>query len=68
MRNVLLLGRVTSGEGGTLILNKARQVLAEDYAKIAESVQIALPDERFRRVGQSAVAAGLPALNATVQQ
>ena len=68
MRNVLLLGRVTSGEGGTLILNKARQVLAEDYPKIAESVQIALPDERFRRVGQSAVAAGLPALNATVQQ
>ena len=57
---VLLLGRVMSGRGGELLLESCRQVLADEYAELP--IRLALPDEKFRRVGQSAVAAALPAL------
>lgn len=59
-KNVLLLGRVMSGKGGELLLESCRHVLADEYPEAAEFIHIALPDERFRRVGQSAVAASLP--------
>ena len=62
MRHVLLLGRVMSGKGGDTILRTAREVLAEEYPEIADQMVLSLPDERFRRVGQAATAAGLPAL------
>lgn len=57
---VLLLGRVMSGRGGELLLDSCRQVLADEYAELP--IRLALPDEKFRRVGQSAVAASLPAV------
>ncbi len=57
---VLLLGRVMSGKGGELLLESCRQVLADEYADLP--IRLALPDEKFRRVGQSAVAASLPAV------
>ena len=60
--NVLLLGRVMSGKGGDLIVETCRSVLAEEYPVLAEKIHIALPDEKFRRVGQSAIAASLPEL------
>ena len=60
MNHVLLLGRVMSGEGGNRILQMAQKVLEEEYPDTARQIAVALPDERFRRVGQSAVAAGLP--------
>lgn len=59
-RNLLLLGRVMSGRGGELLLNECERVLADEYPDVAAAVRIALPDEKFRRVGQSAVAAFLP--------
>ena len=58
-RNVLLLGRVMSGKGGDLILEKANAVLADEYPAVAEKLTAALPDEKFRRVGQSMAAASL---------
>lgn len=58
--HVLLLGRVMSGRGGELLLENCRAVLQEEYPSLAESLTLALPDEKFRRVGQSAVAASLP--------
>ncbi len=61
MKHVLLLGRVMSGKGGDRILAEAKRVLAEEYPAAAAAVLPALPDERFRRVGQSAAAASLPA-------
>ncbi|MDY3280836.1 ROK family protein [Dysosmobacter sp.] len=61
-RNVLLLGRVMSGKGGDLILEKAKAVLADEYPDVAEKLTPALPDEKFRRVGQSMAAASLPEL------
>ena len=59
-RNVLLLGRVMSGKGGDLILETCKQVLAAAYPELAGKLIPALPDEAFRRVGQSAAAASLP--------
>jgi predicted NBD/HSP70 family sugar kinase len=57
---VLILGRVTSGRGGPIILEGARQVLAGEFPELAERVRIQLPDEKSRRVGQSIAAASLP--------
>jgi len=62
IKHVLLLGRVTSGEGGNLLLEKARQVLRTEAPELAERIRIHLPDEATRRVGQSIAAASLPRL------
>ena len=59
-RHVLLLGRVMSGKGGDLILDTAKRVLAEEYSETAAKMVPELPDEKFRRVGQSMAAASLP--------
>ena len=61
-RHVLLLGRVMSGKGGDLILTTAKEVLASDYPELDGRLASALPDENFRRVGQSMAAASLPEL------
>jgi hypothetical protein len=62
LKHVLILGRVTSGRGGPLILEGAKAVLAAEFPEIAARVNIQLPDEKSRRVGQSIAAASLPAL------
>jgi predicted NBD/HSP70 family sugar kinase len=64
VKHVLLLGRVTSGEGGSILLKKAREVLALESPEIAQTLLIHLPDEATRRVGQSIAAASLPRLKA----
>ena len=56
----LLLGRVVSGEGGEIILETAKKVLCTEYPHVP--VEIMLPDEQMRRLGQSVAAASLPAL------
>ena len=60
LKHVLLLGRVTSGEGGNIVFVKARQVLALESPALASALTIHLPDEATRRVGQSIAAASLP--------
>lgn len=59
-RHVLLLGRVMSGKGGDRILAKCVEVLREDYPALYGVMVPSLPDENFRRVGQSMAAASLP--------
>lgn len=61
-RYVLLLGRVMSGKGGDLLIETCNRVLAEEYPDIADKFQLKLPDEYFRRVGQSMAVASLPKL------
>lgn len=61
-RHVLLLGRVMSGKGGDLLLETCRKALAIEYPEVDKQINIALPDEKFRRVGQSVAAASLPEL------
>jgi predicted NBD/HSP70 family sugar kinase len=60
IRHLLVLGRVVSGEGGRLIISACEAVLKDEYPALAERVQIILPDEQSRRVGQSVAAASLP--------
>lgn len=59
-KHVLLLGRVMSGKGGDIILEEAKRVLADEYPVANKALVPQLPDEKFRRVGQSAAAASLP--------
>ena len=58
LEHLLVLGRVASGIGGERIISQCRRVLAEEYPALA--VSVTLPDEQFRRVGQSMAAASLP--------
>ena len=60
IKHVLLLGRVSSGKGGDIVLDFAKQALANEFPELAEKISIALPDEKSRRVGQSVAAASLP--------
>lgn len=57
---VLLLGRVMSGKGGDILLETCRRVLDDEYPEYADKINLTLPDEKFRRVGQSMAAASLP--------
>jgi len=57
---MLLLGRVVSGKGGDIMVETAKKILREEYPKIP--VEIMLPDEKTRRLGQSVAAASLPEL------
>jgi predicted NBD/HSP70 family sugar kinase len=63
IKHVLLMGRVSSGEGGNILYKNAQKVLAEEFPELAKKITIHLPDESSRRVGQSIAAASLPAIN-----
>lgn len=59
-KHVLLLGRVVSGKGGNLVVSRARHVLEQDFPELAAKINIHMPDDKSRRVGQSIAAASLP--------
>ena len=59
IKHILLLGRVTSGEGGNIVMNRANKVLEEEFPEC--SFRVEMPDETNRRVGQSIAAASLAA-------
>ena len=61
-RHLLILGRVTSGEGGNLLLARAGDVLRTEFPTLAERIQLHTPDEKDKRHGQAVAAASLPAL------
>ncbi len=63
IQHVLILGRCTSGRGGEMLLSKAREVLEAEFPELAERLQVHLPDEKIRRIGQSVAAASLPVLS-----
>lgn len=60
IKHVLIMGRVTSGEGGGLILERAQEVLDKEFPELAKKIKLHIPDESSRRVGQSVAAASLP--------
>jgi predicted NBD/HSP70 family sugar kinase len=62
LRHVLVLGRVTSGPGGDLMLDRAREVLRVELPDLAARIAFHTPDEKDRRHGQAIAAASLPAL------
>lgn len=59
-QNMMILGRVTSGLGGEIILESARNLLKDAYPEWAEKIDIFMPDEKARRLGQSVAAAQIP--------
>jgi hypothetical protein len=61
-RHVLVLGRVTSGPGGAILLQWAQRVLEAEFPELRPRLTLHLPDELGRRVGQAVAAASLPAL------
>ena len=64
IKHVLIMGRVTSGEeGGVILLNRAQEVLDTEFPELAKKIQLHIPDEKSRRVGQSVAAASLPKLD-----
>ncbi|MCW1883699.1 ROK family protein [Luteolibacter flavescens] len=58
--SLLILGRVTSGEGGTIIIEEAEKVLATEFPHL--SIQLVVPDEKTKRHGQAVAAASLAAV------
>ena len=62
LKYLLVLGRVASGVGGDRIVARCKEILAQEYPQLAETVTVMLPDEKTRRVGQSVAAASLPEL------
>lgn len=59
---LLILGRVTTGSGGEVVLDKAREVLKAEFPALAAKIQLQVPDEKSKRVGQAVAAASLPPL------
>ena len=60
IKHVLIMGRVTSGQGGQILLSRAQEVLDVEFPALAEKIKLHIPDEKSRRVGQSVAAASLP--------
>ncbi len=58
MKHILLLGRVMGGKGGNIVLDTCKEVLAKEFPEFA-CLDVSLPDEKNRRVGQSIAAASL---------
>lgn len=60
--HVLILGRVTSGDAGPIILERARDVLKAEFPDLIGMLTLHLPDEKSRRIGQAVAAASLPVI------
>ena len=57
---MLILGRVTSGQGGDVIIAGAKEVLEAEFPELAERIAFHMPDEKDKRHGQAMAAASLP--------
>src|SRR5271157_4010923 len=62
VRNLLVLGRVMTGEGGDVILAEASKVLEAEFPGVGERIRFHIPDEKEKRHGQAIAAASLPAI------
>jgi predicted NBD/HSP70 family sugar kinase len=57
---LLIMGRVTSGQGGTVIIEQAQAVLADEFPELR--IDLVVPSEKDKRHGQAVAAASLPSL------
>ncbi|MCJ7753047.1 MAG: hypothetical protein MUP13_00640 [Thermoanaerobaculales bacterium] len=62
IENILILGRVTSGAGGEVIIDTATRVVRDEFPEIA-GIRLLTPDEQFKRHGQAIAAASLPRID-----
>jgi len=61
-RHLLFLGRVSSGQGGAIIMQEARKVLDAEFPELSKKITFQTPDEKTKRHGQAIAAASLPNL------
>jgi predicted NBD/HSP70 family sugar kinase len=62
IENLLILGRVSSGAGGEVMIHKASEVVADEFPALGDRLRMMAPDEKFKRHGQAIAAASLPRL------
>ena len=62
IKNLLILGRVSSGRGGEVIIEEAKKVLEKEFPELAACISFRIPDEKFKRHGQAVIAASLPTI------
>ncbi|HXI52155.1 MAG TPA: hypothetical protein VNH84_11635 [Candidatus Saccharimonadales bacterium] len=62
LRHLLILGRVTTGPGGAVIVEQAQATLRREFPELAQAVSFHMPDEHQKRHGQAMAAASLPVL------
>jgi predicted NBD/HSP70 family sugar kinase len=62
IEHILILGRVTSGAGGGLIVKGAEEVLRQEFPDLARQITFHMPDEKEKRHGQAMAAASLPVI------
>ncbi|HEY9154873.1 MAG TPA: ROK family protein, partial [Opitutaceae bacterium] len=60
IEHVLVLGRVTTGKGGEVILRVAEDVLRNEFPELERKMQLHMPNEKEKRNGQAIAAASLP--------
>ena len=60
--HLLILGRVTTGQGGQVIIDEAKHVLKEEFPVLHEKIGFHIPDEKEKRHGQAIAAASLPTI------
>jgi len=63
IKHVLILGRCTSGRGGDLLVEGLNTVWEAEFPGLLEKIELHLPDEKIRRVGQAVAAASLPVVD-----
>ncbi len=57
---LLIMGRVTSGQGGSLIIEHAQAILRDEFPELR--IDLVVPSEKDKRHGQAVAAASLPSL------
>jgi predicted NBD/HSP70 family sugar kinase len=60
MSCLLIMGRVTSGQGGDIIIERAQSVLRDEFPELR--IDLVVPSEKDKRHGQAVAAASLPSL------
>jgi len=61
LEHVMILGRVSKGSGGDLMLAKAKEVLQKEFPQY-QHIQFHTADDHFKAVGQCIAAAALPVI------
>jgi len=59
IQNMLILGRVMTGEGGNIIIAKAQALLEQEFPSLAAQIELRTPSEKDKRHGQAVAAASL---------
>lgn len=62
IKTLMVMGGVASGVFGDVIVSECNRILNEEFPELATKINVTLPDESMRSIGQSVAAASLPSL------